>query len=222
MTALVTVVLAFLVLLRGYVASAYVSLLLTYVVAVTTPQPVDTLGTALVSFFGGAVVAGIAAVTMWPSYDLSDIRKAVGSTLSASARVIAASHPLRTDATQHEVDTDLGALTDAEVVLARAYDGDLDRPGTASRRDRGLVQLVNDVTRLRIALRWPTDRTAEATPSDIALVQAVHDTLAASGKAIAETGEAPGLEPIRSAREEHARQLQHDADELLADSRAAS
>lgn len=140
--------------------------------------------------------------------------------------VLAASRPLRADATQQDVDGRMQELLTAERALAKTYDGRLNRPGNASRRGCGLVQLVDDVTRLRIALRWPADKTAQTAQTaqtaaeDIALLHTVHHTLQECGKAVIGEGAVPGLEQIRAARDEHSRGVPQTAERLLAEGKS--
>jgi len=126
-TAILVFALAYVGVLRGYVAAAFSSLLLTSVVAVASGQALDSPPTGLAAFAGGAFVAAVAAVTLWPTYPTSRIRQAVGDSLVVAAR--------RRDAGQRSTTAGLHATG----------------------RDRGLVQLIEDVSRLRFALRWSGD-----------------------------------------------------------------
>ncbi len=206
-TALLVFALAYSVLLRGYVGSAYITLLLTYVVAVTTPQPVDTLPSALICYAAGSLIAAISAIVLWPSYQTSDICKAVSKALIASAAVVAGSKPLDPKATDDQTASKMRELVAATTKVSETHDGKLERPGNATSRDRGLVQLVDDVTRLRIALRWPSDKTQTATPADLEMLHEVHDALDACGKAIVGQGPAPVIDGLVKAHNQHAEQL---------------
>lgn len=218
-TAIVAFALAYAVVLRGYVGTAYLCLLLPYIVAVTTPQPIDTLLTSLAAYTGGTLVAAIAAVTLWPSHPASAIREAVGRSLSAAAELVTDLPPLGPGAKRDREAAATRELAAANHALADAYDGKLARPGDLTGRDRGLVQLVNDMGRLRLALSWLAEKAAEPTRADRDLLRAVGDTLDSCGEAVSGGGALPASvsEGIFEARDRHIEGLPESADRLLSE-----
>lgn len=215
-TAILTFALAYSVVLRGYIGTAFISLLLPYVVAVTTSLPLSDVPAAVLAFGGGALVSAIASVTLWPSYQTSEIRKAVGNSLTAAARLLANSQPLDDNATAQDTAARMRELVAANTTLKEAYLGRFARPGNATSRDRGLVQLVDDLNRLRVSLRWPDGAGTPATAADLALLRATQETLDACGKAMLGDGPVPVPDAILDARLAHTRHLPVLADELLA------
>lgn len=214
-TALVSFALAYAVVLRGYVGTAFASVLLPYVVAVTTALPVADVPVAVLAFGAGTLISAIAAVTLWPVYQTSQIRKAVGKSLKAAASVLSDSTPLNQQATEEQMNARLDELLAANQELESVYSAQLDRPGSATGRDRGLVLLIDNVSRLRISLRWPSVRTAQPTEADVALVRASQESLEACGNALTGDGPVPDADKILAARMEHIQQMPVEADELL-------
>lgn len=186
-TILVTLVVAFVLcytlVLRGYVTAAYVSLLLTYIVAVTTPQALDRLGVALAAYAAGALVAAIAAVTLWPSRPTSDIVGALRRVLDAAGQLVARARHSGEAADVSAAATRLDAAYEA---LTDTYRGNLRRQGVATSRDRGLVRLVDDVGRLCIALRTAGRSGEPAGADDAPLMEAVETTLTACATAVSD------------------------------------
>lgn len=219
-TLLVTAVLAFTlaysVVLRGYVGTAFVSLLLPYVVAITDALPLSELPGAILAYGLGTVISAVASITLWPSYQTSDIRKAVGNSLTTAAKLLANSRPLSDQATEQDMAARMRELVAANTALNEAYLGRLARPGNATSRDRGLVQLVDDLNRLRVSLRWPKNTDAPPTDADLALLRATQETLDACGKAMTGDGPVPVPDAILKARVAHTRSLPELADKLLA------
>ncbi|UQE75044.1 hypothetical protein MYK68_20540 [Gordonia sp. PP30] len=135
-TLLVVFILAYLTLLRGYVRSAYLSLLLPFIVAVTTEAPLKDLPTGLACYAAGAVVAAITAVVLWPSRETTAIRDAVARVLTASAKMIAGSPPMSPDATPEQVAVLMAEVTAADEALAKVFRGKLARPGNLTAQER--------------------------------------------------------------------------------------
>lgn len=215
-TVVLTFALAYATVLRGYIATAYLTLLLSYIVAVTTSLPVDELPLSFLAYAIGTIVAAIASITLWPTYRTSAIRKAAGDALAVAAKVIANSQPLKADATQEQRDRLMRELVAANQALSQAFEGQAQRPGSATLRDRGLVQLVDDIERLRMGLRWPGVDTHIANDVDLALLRATEETLDACGKAIRGEGPIPVADAILKARMDHAEKVPQAAEDLLA------
>lgn len=200
--------------LRGYVTAAYISLLLTYIVAVTTPQAVGTLGTALAAYAAGAVLAGLAAVLLWPNRPVSAIGSALAAVLDAAVGLIADRGHRHDDPPPAENAS--GRLDAAHEKLLDAFQGNLKRPGTATARDRGLVRLVDDVGRLRIALDDAPDTPDRVDPEDTSLMASVQEALGACATAI-DRGTPPAdtvHDDLLTARDRHITALPARADEL--------
>lgn len=221
--ALVVFALAYLTLLRGYVRSAYISLLLPFVVAVTTAAPLRELPTGLACYAAGAVVAAVTAVVLWPSQEAPAIQRAVARVLTASAKMIAGAPPMSPDATSEQVAGLMAEVTAADDALAKVFRGKLARPGNLTAQERGLVQLVDDAQRLRFSIRWPADKATEPTPVDVDLLRATHDTLLACAAALTSGDALPESVPeaLRSARAEHIAKYPALADQLVADGKTA-
>ncbi len=218
MTALVAFGLAYSLVLRGYVAAAYLSLLLPYIVAVTTPTTYKDLAIGLGSYAAGAVIAGITAVVLWPSRPEDGTRRTVGAAVAAAAAVVrgAADPAPGPGGSAAERMRDLDA---AYTAMRTSYDGKLERPGDLTTADHALVRLVDDVSRLRYALDWPADDDPAAAGSpDRAMLTAAAQTLTACAQAL-DAGAAPSaatIEALHAAQAAHVADLPAEADRLLA------
>ena len=193
-------------------------MLLPFIVAVTTPAPLADLPIGLASYAGGALVAAITAVAMWPARETPVLQQAVARVLSASAAMVAGSPPLMPGATQEQVDALMREVIAADDALAKAYDGKLARPGNLTAQERGLVQLVDDAHRLRYTLGWPSDKAIDPSQADLDLFRAVHDVLTSCAEALSTGGHLDEAAPaaLLQARHAHIQQFPGIADELIA------
>ena len=217
-TAVVAFALGYVLVLRGYVNAAYLSLLLPYIVSVTTPQKLDTLPTALGAYAAGTVVAAVTAVALWPSRPSSRLSQALGTAVAAAADLVAASPALDPTSSRSRVEARMKDLVAADEAVHKIFDGDLEREGIVSARERALVRVIDDVGRLRFSLGWTTDEADGATSADADLLRATHRTLAHCGSAL-RGEEALGGQEVRDlyeARDRHIAGLPESADELLA------
>lgn len=146
----VALIVGMLAVLRGVVAAAQTVLLLATVLALTAVEPATRWPSVLAWVLGG-VVAGVAAVTLWPLQATLPIRAGVADVLAAIADACDA----------RWIDHDPSALksarqrsTDALTSLHAKYDGNLLRPSGATEADRALAELVDEVGRLRYLQRW--------------------------------------------------------------------
>ncbi|MGB6244512.1 MULTISPECIES: FUSC family protein [Gordonia] len=219
-TVAVVFALSYAVVLRGHVSAAYLSLLLPYIVAVTTPQTMSTLPASLAAYAGGALTAAITAVALWPSRPVSQIRQAAGRAVTAAARVLDARRE-RSGAVDEADADDMQGLIGAYRDLHAVYDGKLKRPGHATAQDRSLVRLVDDVGRLRYALDRDGGEHEPMTTADAHLLQATTAALDACGTAISANEPLAGsvVDELYDARERHMDALPRTADRLMAEGR---
>ncbi|WP_420039712.1 FUSC family protein [Gordonia sp. MP11Mi] len=183
-TLVVVLALAYVTVLRGYVRSAYLSLLLPFIVAVTTEAPLDGLSVSVACYAAGVTVAAVSAVLLWPNRETPAVQRAIAATLTASAKMIAGSPPMRPGATADQVTALMGDVAAANEALGAVFRGKLARPGNLTTQERGLVQLVDDAQRLRYSIRWLSGKATESTPVDSDLLCATHDTLMACAEAL--------------------------------------
>lgn len=219
MTLVVAFGLAYSLVLRGYVAAAYLSLILPYIVAVTTPTTYKDLAIGLGSYAAGAVIAGVTAVVLWPSRPEDGTRRAVGSAVAAAAAVVRAATPDSAPGPTGPIGDRMAALDTAYTAMRGVYDGKLERPGDLTTADHALVRLVDDVGRLRYALVWlADDDTAAVRTQDLALLTAAAATLEACAQAL-DSGAAPSaatIEALHAAQSADVADLPAEADRLLA------
>jgi uncharacterized membrane protein YccC len=198
-------------LLRGYVATATMSILLPFVIAVTAGPGLDQLPQRLIGFAVAVVVSLAAALLMWPAHYRSALRQRIADTMDASANVIRAMWPAPTSGSAPVIDlhTRQRELTEAHHRMREQYDGQMMRPGSATSRDRALLQTIDELGRLRIILRWEP-RTGDYTmPGDQALADCAAEAMDRSGDAIGRGGPAPQSKALDHLREQHRVELEN-------------
>jgi uncharacterized membrane protein YccC len=164
--------------LRGFLSQGTVPILLPFVIAATSeptwPDEVQMLG----GWCFGSAVSILAAVTMWPYFPRRVLLESITESMRAQARLMTA---LWTPGASRVSVAE--EFTDADEHVSRTlklYSGQLRRPGSAYRRERFLVRLVEESRRLRIGLRMGYRRLPiRPAPGDPELVavaaQAMHD-----------------------------------------------
>ncbi len=194
--------------LRGYVAAAAPALLLPFVIAVTAGPALSELPQRLVGFAVAIVFSTVGALVLWPVHVRSILRLRVAETLSASANVMRALWPNEVGngaaaVTAVDLNTRIRQLVEANHQLREQYDGRLLRPGGATARDRALMQIIDEISRLRLFLGWRPSFDELGLPSDVSLARVVASTLDQCAQAIGHNGEPPNAALIDDAREEH-------------------
>jgi len=125
---------AFARVLRGYVARSAVGVQMAFVLAVLTPaQPAD-LDSYLLAWLTGSVIAGIAALVIFPKRHTGELRTALSEWCSRAAVLSTSIGTPR--ATEHIAD-----LEQARENLRSQWFGTAIRPGMVSIRMRALVQM---------------------------------------------------------------------------------
>ncbi len=210
-------VLTFSGVLRGYVATATMSVLLPFVIAVTAGPGLDQLPQRLLGFVVAIVFATAAALLMWPSHSRSALRQRVADTLDASANVIRAMWPGKdVDPNAIDLQTRQRELTEAHHRMREQYDGRPMRPGGATARDRALMQTIDELGRLRIMLRWDPASNSHPLPGDERLARCAANAISDSAAAIGRDGPAPNSLALDECREEHRVELENWAEANLA------
>ena len=99
----------------------------------------------------GSAVALVAAIVMWPYFARARITEVVQQVMYAESGAISA---LWTDPpAKVEIDEAVAEVGDCTAGLEALYAGQLRRPGSAYRRERTFLRLVEEVRRLRLGLR---------------------------------------------------------------------
>lgn len=189
--------------LRGYVATANISVLLPFVIAATSgPGGLPDLPQRLASFAIAGVVAAAAAVFLWPLQVRSSLRRSLANLLAAAANVLQAMW-LPQQPNDIDLDTRVRELGDAHKAMREQYDGRLIRPGGATARDRALMLMIDQATRLRIILGWRPTRDCSDFMPDQTLAQATVATLNQTAAALKDDSKVPQTEALDEMREEH-------------------
>ncbi len=205
-TFIVGFVLTFSGVLRGYVATATLPVLLPFVIAVTAGSgELSQLPERMAGFAIAVGVSAVAAVVLWPSHLRSSLRSQVAQTLTASANLIRAtwSDPDQPTSSAVDVQTRIRELNEAHHKLREQYDGRPLRPGGATARDRALMQLVDELSRLRLFLKWRAHPEILEFPPNAHLASTTAATLAQCADAINGDAESPDPNVVSLAREEH-------------------
>lgn len=219
-TFVVCTVLAYSGVLRGYVAAATTSILLPFVIAVTAPGDLAALWPRLIGFAVAIVFSLIGALVLWPVYVRSTLRARVSEALAASANVVRSLWP--DAATGPSIDPEVAQreLKEALHQLHVQYGGQLLRPGAATSRDRALVLLIDELSRLRMFLLWRPDANCLKMPGDAALARTVADLLDVCTAALGDGGPAPDPLGIEEERERHRKATERWASRELAEGHA--
>ena len=193
--------------MRGFLSKSTVPLLLPFFIAATEP-----FGAAAQMFLGwwfGGVVAAVASVVLWPFFPRRVISEAVADALQAEADAVASFWgvgPLAPEDAREAVDRTTKRVH--ELFLGR-----LARPGSAYRRERSLMRLVEETRRMRLSLRLAYRRLpfAQSRPdSDLAITTAA--ALADSAQLL--RAQDSDLGPFHSVQRGRGRHRQAVIDEL--------
>jgi uncharacterized membrane protein YccC len=155
--ALVGFVVVYLGCLGGYIAASGVTVILAFVLAAMVPGPDSDLLAREVGWIVGVVVAGVAALVLWPVEERRATRLASATLADALADVLDDATPARQR-----------VLADAQAGLD-ASTGAVFRPAGAAARDRALVSMVRE---LRLTEQFVAHLRVGATPEDRALLSA--------------------------------------------------
>ena len=136
----------------GVPPQATVPVLLPFFLAATTkasavPHPAHGGG-----WLFGSACSIIAAVTMWSYFPRRTLTASVVTSMRAEAALI--DDMWTPGAQQSDVEVAYGEVESAVERTQAVYAGQLKRPGSAFRRERFLVRLVEETRRLRLGLRW--------------------------------------------------------------------
>ncbi|MGV1036416.1 MAG: FUSC family protein [Candidatus Nanopelagicales bacterium] len=219
-TFVVCTALAYSGVLRGYVAAATTSILLPFVIAVTAPGDLDALWPRLIGFGVAVIFSLVGALVLWPVHIRSDLRAAVSEVLAASAIVVRALWPDVATGPAVDIDQSQRDFKDAVHRLHEKYGGQLLRPGSATSRDRALVLLIDELSRLRMFLLWRPDANNLKMPGDAALARTTADLLDVCTAALGHDGPPPDPLGIGDERERHRQATERWASQELADGNA--
>ena len=197
-------VLTFSAVLRGYVAAATLSVLLPFVISVTAGPALDVLWQRLAAFSVAVIISTTAALLLWPVHIRSALRLRVAEALSASANALRAVWPDPAASSPVDLETRMRELIEANHHVREQFDGRLVRPGGATARDRALMQLVDEVQRMRFLLRWRAGVPEELRlPADHSLASVTASVLDDCAQAIGHSGQPPDVAILDEARDEH-------------------
>ncbi|NQU37123.1 MAG: FUSC family protein [Actinobacteria bacterium] len=153
----------------------------------------------------------------------SALRSRVADALTASANLIHAiwpdpGAPLPSTV---DIDTRIRELSTAHHNLREQYDGQPLRPGGATARDRALMQLIDELSRLRLFLKWRSEPEVLVFPPNVRLASTTATTLAECAAAIHGDSACPDPNQISAAREHHRNAAETFATEQLKAGRSA-
>lgn len=193
--------------MRGFLSKSTVPLLLPFFIAAT--EPFGDGPQMFVGWWIGGLIAAIASVALWPFFPRRVIGEAVADAIQAEADAVAAFWgvgALPPEQARDNVDQAMSRVH--ELFLGR-----LARPGSAYRRERSLMRLVEETRRMRLSLRLAYRRlpfAASRPDSDLAITTAA--ALAASAQLL--RTQASDLEPFHAVQRGRGRHRQAVTDEL--------
>ncbi len=201
--------------LRGYFAASTIAVLLPFVIAVTN-GPTD-LRTMLVNQLGwiiGAVSAMIAALVIWPAQPRRTLQRRLATSLRSVAGATRAVF-LQPDSASADARGRIRDLVRANEDLQSAYLGWLTRPGAATEQDRSLIQLVDQVDRIKTLLGWDMRAESELHQSDLDLAQLTATSMDQCADALLGRGPAPDPNVLDRARTRHRDHIQEWAERAI-------
>lgn len=152
--------------IRGFLGKATIPILLPFFIATTSVSTIGQLPQMLAGWLIGGTIAAVAAVTLWPFFPRAVITEAVTDAIDAEADAVSAYWELEpTDPQEawNRVDASIGRVHEL-------YLGQRSRPGSAYRRERFLLRLIEEVRRFRVSLRLGLRRLPfEPSPADRSL-----------------------------------------------------
>lgn len=193
--------------MRGFLSKSTVPLLLPFFIAAT--EPFGDGPEMFIGWWVGGVIAAIASVLMWPFFPRRVIGEAVADAMQAEADAVASFWGVGTvgpEQARENVDSTMARLH--ELFLGR-----LTRPGSAYRRERSLMRLVEETRRMRLSLRLAYRRLpfAQSRPdSDLAITTA--QALAESAQLL--RAQISELEPFHSVQRGRGRHRSAVIDDL--------
>lgn len=202
--------------LRGFVGSAAVPILLPFFLAATTPKASADLVAMEAGWLVGTTLSVCAAVVLWPYSPPTKFSDTLTSLVRAQSRAVAIFWLPR--ATREEQIAAVGASDDPSRTLESMFRGELKRPGSAYRRERTMLRLFEEVRRLRLALRLVA---RQGSPpyfaGDAHLATCTAEALDhAAELAPTRTADLTSFEELQSARDTHWRSVEVSAERLLA------
>lgn len=152
--------------IRGFLGKATIPILLPFFIATTSVSTIGQLPQMLAGWLIGGAIAAVAAIALWPFFPRAVITEAVTDAIDAEADAVAAYWELSpTDPHQawNRVDSSISRVHEL-------YLGQRSRPGSAYRRERFLLRLIEEVRRFRVSLRLALRRLPfESSPADRSL-----------------------------------------------------
>lgn len=201
--------------LRGYFAASTIAVLLPFVIAVTN-GPAD-LRTMLISQLGwliGAFTAMIAALVIWPAQPRRTLQRRLATALRSVAEATRAVF-LPPESKTSDARGRIRDLVRANEDLQSAYLGWLTRPGTATEQDRSLIQLVDQVDRIKTLLGWDLLVESEPHQSDMELAQITANSMDQCADALLGRAPAPDPNVLDQARTHDRDQIQEWAERAI-------
>lgn len=215
-TAVLGFVLGYIGIFRGYVAIAFIPIMLPYVLSLTGGHDIGSLSQNLIAYIFGCAVAIFASVALWNSSQRYDLRVVAGQALKTAASVTAISWPIVSKPNSVEVEKRMAVLDADCEKIHEIYDGKLTRPGPGSSPDRGLIQLIEEVSQIRLALHRHVNDPEEGNSFDMSLMTTITEVLDQCGDALLGNGEPPSVGVIETARNEHFMALPESAAKRIA------
>lgn len=205
------VLVTLLAVMRGFLSKSTVPLLLPFFIAATEPT-----GSGPQMFFGwwfGGVVAALASVLMWPFFPRRVISEAVADAMQAEADAVASFWKVGPTPPGE-------ARANIDATMTRVHDlflGRLARPGSAYRRERSLMRLVEETRRMRLTLRLAYRRLPyPQSHPDAELAATTAAALASSADLLrSQTSDLGPFESVQRARKQHRAAVTSELNQLL-------
>ena len=187
--------------MRGFLSKAAVPILLPFFLGGTSAQAWSDLPQMELGWITGVLVSTVAGIVMWPYFPRAVLTEAIGDTIAADANAVESFWDLSAEPPAEALDR----VEHRAQKVQELYAGQLRRPGSAYRRERALIRLVEEGRRLRVSLRM-TFRRLPLTPSDDdrALIRVLAESLRkAAADVVDGISETTSFERLVAARQTH-------------------
>lgn len=202
--------------LRGFVSSAGTPVLLPFFLAATTASAPTLLPQMELGWLVGTVVSVAAGVWFWPYFPRATLTECVRSILRCEATAVSCFWT--PDADRDRQQATVSAIDRQVTTLEKLLRGQLNRPGSAYRRERTFLRLLEEVRRLRLGLRllaWEGGPTRY--PADKRLAEVTSSVLASSADQLTSaTADLTAFHELEKARSRHWDELEGETADLLA------
>lgn len=213
-------VLAFVLFLVGairavFAAAAIPVIIPFFVAAVSGPVEIVVAAEGTVGWALGSVLATAAALLIWPPGLEPGLQRGLVGACAAVARMIRELYGGGGSTTPVDLNTRMREVVKADAEMASLVGSLPTRPGSATARDRAVIELTHDIGQLQTLLRWQARRDVDDFSPDADLARTCAHALSECAESLAGGTDAPDPRIIDAARALHRRRVTDWTDESI-------